>query len=158
MKTPFAGEKKLRSFEKLLLIFFRDYVTEKAFNILKYNLLPVVRGGANYSAFLPPHSYIDASKMTPSELAQLLHRLTEREDEYEAYFKWKGHYEVVSEDINSKLACQLCEAMQQRQKNGNSNDALLEKISSKKESLPSPVTAEQINSWYFDESNCNFII
>ena len=45
------------SFENALC---SDYVTEKMFNALKLNTIPVVFGGANYSAILPPHSYIDA--------------------------------------------------------------------------------------------------
>ena len=38
----------------------KDYVTEKMFNALKLNTIPVVFGGANYSQILPPGSYIDA--------------------------------------------------------------------------------------------------
>ena len=38
----------------------RDYVTEKIFNALRLNTIPVVLGGADYSALLPPHSFIDA--------------------------------------------------------------------------------------------------
>lgn len=37
-----------------------DYVTEKFFNALKYNVIPVTFGGTDYSAIAPPHSYIDA--------------------------------------------------------------------------------------------------
>ena len=36
-----------------------DYVTEKFFNILRYNVIPVTYSGANFSALAPPHSYIN---------------------------------------------------------------------------------------------------
>ncbi|XP_066953288.1 alpha-(1,3)-fucosyltransferase C-like [Macrobrachium rosenbergii] len=49
-----------------------DYVTEKVYNLMHYPIVPVVRGSANYSALLPPNSYIDASALTPMELAEKL--------------------------------------------------------------------------------------
>ena len=39
----------------------RDYVTEQFFNMHNLNMIPVVLGGANYSAIAPPHSFIDAA-------------------------------------------------------------------------------------------------
>ena len=36
-----------------------DYVTEKFFNILDYNVIPVTYSGANFSAIAPPQSYIN---------------------------------------------------------------------------------------------------
>lgn len=36
-----------------------DYVTEKFYNALFYKSVPIVYGGANYSAVAPPNSYID---------------------------------------------------------------------------------------------------
>ena len=38
----------------------KDYVTEKMFNALKLNTIPVVFGGADYSKILPPNSFINA--------------------------------------------------------------------------------------------------
>lgn len=151
-------EESLQFFRELILIIcfflYRDYLTEKVFNVLQYRILPVVRGGANYSALLPPHSFIDASRMRPRELAQLLHRLTEHEDEYEAYFQWRDHFEVTQVKGEEALECQLCERMQQRQKNEGSAEK--KKSSSSGSSLPSPVTAEKINWWYFnDENGCS---
>ncbi|CAL4102815.1 unnamed protein product, partial [Meganyctiphanes norvegica] len=49
-----------------------DYITEKVWNPMEFGMVPVVYGGANYSHFLPPHSYIDATNMQPKELAQLM--------------------------------------------------------------------------------------
>ena len=36
-----------------------DYVTEKFFNILKYNIIPITLNGADMSEIAPPKSYID---------------------------------------------------------------------------------------------------
>ena len=40
-------------------LFPKDYVTEKFFNILPYNVIPIVLNGANMSHIAPPHSYIN---------------------------------------------------------------------------------------------------
>ena len=39
-----------------------DYITEKAFNALKLNTIPIVLGGANYTKLLPPKSFINAAE------------------------------------------------------------------------------------------------
>ena len=37
----------------------RDYITEKFWKVLSYNVVPVVLNGVNMSRVAPPHSYID---------------------------------------------------------------------------------------------------
>ena len=46
-----------------------DYVTEKFFEILAHDMVPIVYGAANYSALAPPHSFIHALAFTPRKLA-----------------------------------------------------------------------------------------
>ncbi|KAL3194791.1 hypothetical protein MRX96_045918 [Rhipicephalus microplus] len=90
------------SFENSICV---DYVTEKFFNVLKHHVVPVVFGGANYSAIAPPHSYINAlSFESPRSLAEYLRKLSQNYTEYAAYFDWKDSYEVAWED----KFCQLC--------------------------------------------------
>ena len=36
-----------------------DYLTEKFWKVLKYNVIPVVLNGANMTRHAPPHSYVD---------------------------------------------------------------------------------------------------
>ena len=36
-----------------------DYITEKFFKVLEYNVIPVVINGVNMTKFAPPNSYID---------------------------------------------------------------------------------------------------
>ncbi|KAK3862691.1 hypothetical protein Pcinc_031470, partial [Petrolisthes cinctipes] len=58
------------------------YITEKLYNPLVFHIVPVVWGGADYSQYLPPHSYIDARQYSPYELATLLMRLHTHPEEY----------------------------------------------------------------------------
>lgn len=44
------------AFENSLCV---DYITEKFFKVLNYNVIPVVLNGVNMSAIAPPNSYID---------------------------------------------------------------------------------------------------
>ncbi|KAI8440880.1 hypothetical protein MSG28_009182 [Choristoneura fumiferana] len=64
-----------------------DYVTEKVLYALNHYTVPVVYGGADYTRFLPPNSYIDASKMSPESVASLMVQIVKTPDEYENYFR-----------------------------------------------------------------------
>ena len=50
---------------KYLLNFFvsKDYVTEKYFKVLPFNVIPIVLNGANMSRIAPPHSYINVQAL-----------------------------------------------------------------------------------------------
>ncbi|XP_042888116.1 alpha-(1,3)-fucosyltransferase C-like [Penaeus japonicus] len=72
-----------------------DYMTEKVWNALLYGLVPVVYGGANYSAYLPPNSYIDANNLQPRDLASLLKSIAATPREYARYHLWRLHWKVV---------------------------------------------------------------
>jgi len=77
------------SFENSLC---RDYITEKFFNLLDRNIVPIVYGAGNYEAIAPPHSYIDALKYTPVQLAHYLDLLDKNDTLYNEYFWWKPYY------------------------------------------------------------------
>jgi alpha-1,3-fucosyltransferase len=88
-----------------------DYVTEKFFNILNYDIVPVVMGGANYSAIAPPHSFIDALQFDgPKELADYLMKLDREDGLYGEYFKWKNSFTVEAgvEQMARHAFCDLC--------------------------------------------------
>ena len=61
------------------------------------DVVPVVLGGADYSAIAPPHSYINAMDYTPKQLAQYLLELDRNDTLYASYFWWKPHYRVLNE-------------------------------------------------------------
>ena len=72
-----------------------DYITEKVFWPLQYELIPVVLGGGNYSRDMPPHSVINARDFnSPKHLAEFLLRLAADEQRYRSYFEWKSRYRL----------------------------------------------------------------
>lgn len=77
------------SFENSLC---RDYITEKMFNLLDRNLIPIVYGAGDYASMVPPHSYIDALKYSPKQLAVYLDLLDKNDTLYNEYFWWKPYY------------------------------------------------------------------
>ena len=99
------------SFENSLC---EDYVTEKAYRILKLNVVPVVVGYSNYSDILPPQSFIDVRDYnSPKELADYLNMLNKNDTLYNEYFRWRKTY--TCKDNRANTACRLCEfALQER--------------------------------------------
>ncbi|PVD33905.1 hypothetical protein C0Q70_05167 [Pomacea canaliculata] len=94
-----------------------DYVTEKAFLTLKYDVVPVVRGGANYSSLVPPMSVIDTSAFQSIlDLGRYLQYLMDNPTEYLRYLRWKKDYVIV--EPQPLPWCELCskvhEAYKQR--------------------------------------------
>jgi len=87
-----------------------DYVSEKFFNVLAHDIVPVVYGGANYSKLAPPHSYIEAMQYTPKQLALYLKQIDKDDRLYNEFFWWKEHYEVETgiEQMVRNAFCDLC--------------------------------------------------
>ncbi|XP_064093761.1 alpha-(1,3)-fucosyltransferase C-like [Macrobrachium nipponense] len=98
------------SFENSLC---KDYVTEKFFGIIQYNVVPIVWGSADYSAQAPPHSLINAADFeSVEELASYLKYLDRNTTAYMEYFKWKLSHEVISGwAASSRPWCDLCERL-----------------------------------------------
>ena len=82
-----------------------DYFSEKLLNPLRFDLIPVVLGGADYKRDLPPKSVIDVRDFgSPKELAEYLLALSNDEMRYNEYLQWKQHYAVEGVDVH----CDLC--------------------------------------------------
>nr|XP_045582466.1 alpha-(1,3)-fucosyltransferase C-like [Procambarus clarkii] len=81
-----------------------SYITEKVWRPLIHGVVPIVLGGANYSNFLPPNSYIDALKFTPRELAEVMMQLQASPDDYARYHLWRGFWRPT---LRTPL-CELC--------------------------------------------------
>lgn len=90
----------------------QDYITEKFFwNAFGYSMLPIVMGARrrDYAKVAPPHSYIHVDDFAgPRELAQYLHRLSNNDTEYDAYFQWKQTMNVRAYPNNNQFWCRLC--------------------------------------------------
>ena len=73
-----------------------DYITEKAFNVYNdLNVIPVVRGGADYSRLLPPGTYIDAGDFpSPEALGDYLVALGRDRVVYAALLERKHRYSL----------------------------------------------------------------
>ncbi|XP_073954549.1 alpha-(1,3)-fucosyltransferase C-like [Choristoneura fumiferana] len=87
--------------------FAEDYITEKVITALMGDVVPILYGGANYSRFLPPGSYLDARKYKPEELASLMAHLIKTPVAYRDFFRWKNHYSYH----RPKNICGLCAAL-----------------------------------------------
>ena len=110
-----------------------EYVTEKFYRALKYDTVPIVMGGANYSHFAPKNSYINTLDFSsPKALAEYLLLLNKSDALYIKYFSWKKNYEISMPD-NYGL-CDLCRM---------AHDENLQ-----------PKVYNDIKRWWFDERKC----
>ena len=111
-KLVFQCLEKFESTYKFYLSFenriCRDYVTEKFFHPLKYELIPIVMGGGDYNEAGPPHSFINVRDYdSPKDLAKYLHFLADNEEEYYSYFSWKARFGMKGKNLEGK--CLLCD-------------------------------------------------
>ncbi|OWA52656.1 putative Alpha-(1,3)-fucosyltransferase C [Hypsibius exemplaris] len=120
--------------------FCRDYVTEKVYWALNNDVVPIVMGGANYSRFLPPNSYLNVRDyLSPKALADHLLVLTHNETEYGKYFQWKLSGATLWEQPNvlrpssSSGWCKLCETLHQPRRPG----------------VRAPAVVHNITDWWF---------
>ncbi|XP_066975746.1 alpha-(1,3)-fucosyltransferase C-like [Macrobrachium rosenbergii] len=81
-----------------------EYITEKLYLPLKYNLVPVVWGGSDYDRFLPPGSYINGRHYHPKDLASLLLSLQNDPVAYGRYHVWRGFWTA---HVGGSM-CELC--------------------------------------------------
>jgi len=75
-----------------------DYITEKLFYNMKFNIIPIVLDlHGNVARFAPAGSYINALDFSSvKELADYLKVLDGNDTLYNQYFEWKEHYVVKS--------------------------------------------------------------
>lgn len=89
--------------------FCKDYITEKFFLMLKYDIVPVVFGSGNYSRFIPKSAYIDAYDYeSPKHLADYLKYLDKNVTAYNEYFQWKKHVNFLDKMVNFGMVCDMC--------------------------------------------------
>jgi hypothetical protein len=76
----------------------------------RYNVVPVVYGGANYTQFAPPNSYVNAMDFeSPKELAAYLKYLSQDLRQYQSFLQWKKYYRV--NHGTKRAVCTLCEVL-----------------------------------------------
>jgi len=92
------------SFENSLC---RDYATEKIWQILEINVVPIVLGYANNTDLFPPHSVIDVRDFaSPRHLADYLKELDANDTLYNEYFRWRAEYWCSEAAHNN--GCNIC--------------------------------------------------
>ena len=93
----------------------KDYLSDKVWIMMQYNIVPVVLGAADYARFLPRNSYIDARNFKSAKaLAQYLIKLDYGENLYNSYFEWKMQYKVVVKPWPGRF-CTLCSHLNNRE-------------------------------------------
>lgn len=108
----------------------KDYITEKTYETLKHNVIPIVYGGADYNVLAPPHSVINVEDFQDvKSLANYLKMLEHDHEEYLSYFEWKKHYRI--QKSSAKALCKLCEMLHDQ-------------------NLPKK-TYEDVEDWYFSK-------
>ncbi|XP_053611905.1 alpha-(1,3)-fucosyltransferase C-like [Plodia interpunctella] len=90
--------------------FATDYVTEKLLTALNNFAIPVVYGGADYSRFLPPGSYINARELDPELLASTMKDIIENRTRFYDYFRWRNHFRYKRGENDSEI-CNICTAL-----------------------------------------------
>ena len=86
----------------------KDYISEKLWHVMQYDVVPVVLGGAAYAEMLPPNSYIDISKFpSPMALGKYLLQLDYNDAMYNQYFAWKRTHKVIQKNWMQRF-CNLC--------------------------------------------------
>ncbi|XP_063832085.1 alpha-(1,3)-fucosyltransferase C-like [Ostrinia nubilalis] len=89
--------------------FAADYVSDKLVKALEYFTVPIVLGGANYTRFLPPGTYINAQAFDMKKLGALIDYLIKNPIMYEYFFDWKNHYYYTVNPTSN--VCNLCKKL-----------------------------------------------
>ena len=90
-----------------------EYITEKFFDTLNYDILPVVLGAGDYSKYAPKSAFINAIDFpAPKQLAEYLAYLNSNQTAYNEYFKWKRYIQKYKNQPEMPFFCELCIRLQ----------------------------------------------
>ncbi len=86
------------------------YMSEKPFEVLEYNIVPIVRGLGSFDQYVPKSGYIDANDFdSPRSLARYLKYLDSNKTAYNEFFKWKKYvkFDQGFRSTNTPI-CDMC--------------------------------------------------
>lgn len=87
----------------------KDYITEKFFIILRYNIIPVVLGAGKYEDYIPKSGFINVLDFkSPKDLAEYLLYLDKNQTAYNSYFNWKRFVNRKHLGIFAAEICEFC--------------------------------------------------
>jgi alpha-1,3-fucosyltransferase len=79
----------------------KDYVSEKLFSTLNFDVVPVVYGGGPYDKHIPKSGYINAFDFeSPKHLTEYMTTVASNADLYSSYFKWKQYIRRVTYPVS----------------------------------------------------------
>ncbi|XP_013415794.1 alpha-(1,3)-fucosyltransferase C [Lingula anatina] len=86
-----------------------DYVTEKFYKMVDYDVVTILRGGTDYSRLdFQKEWYISTGDFkSPKELAEHLKKLDANVEEYAKLLNWKNHYTSKKRPFDKRF-CELC--------------------------------------------------
>lgn len=88
-----------------------DYVTEKFFDTVLYDIVPIVMGAGPYDTWIPRSGFIDIRDFqTVKDLTDYLVYLSTNSTAYNAYFSWKKY--IVRTNHMYKTFCDMCIKLQ----------------------------------------------
>ena len=103
-------EREYRFYLAFESMYCNDYVTEKMYRTLSYDVVPIALGGADYAQLLPRDSFIDVRDFrSPKHLATFLKQLMRDDEAYLEYFKWKKKKMAIGYCTQS--LCDLCKIL-----------------------------------------------
>ncbi len=105
-KSQLAHEYKFyMSFENSIC---KDYITEKLFGVLRYDIIPVVYGWGPYDRHIPKSAYINAFDFeSPKHLADYMLHVANNVTLYNSYFQWKQYVRYVRYPSTASI-CEMC--------------------------------------------------
>ncbi|CAF0958930.1 unnamed protein product, partial [Brachionus calyciflorus] len=105
--------KKYKFFLAFENSFCNEYITEKFFNTLQYNVIPVVLGGGDYSKYVPKSAFINIIEYRNlEELAKYMTFLSSNQTAYSEFFKWKKFIEFDKIERSFTHYCEMCIKLQ----------------------------------------------
>nr|ADD95737.1 hypothetical protein [uncultured organism MedDCM-OCT-S04-C2] len=132
-----------------------DYVSEKIFESLLAGTVPIYRGANGIAKFMPDsRSYIDANKMSPKEVADLVMSLSNDEDKYESYFAYKKkpltkEFQQIALNAytHPNVACRLCEYAQNQRSSGKAKNGIYGDMSLGTSNVTNPLLRTIRHDW-----------
>ena len=102
-------ERKYKFYLSFENSYCQDYVTEKYYRTLQFELIPIVYGRANYTSLGPPRAFINIlDYRSPRHLARYLHYLANNETAYLEYFQTRPYWKPAKNVLGSAF-CTLCD-------------------------------------------------
>ena len=124
------------------------YITEKFFDTLKLDIVPVVLGRVGYESWIPRSGFINAADYASAEdLGEYLLQLGEDEVAYNKYFAWKRYLRVEPRPAQQAYLCEMCIRLNLEERSGVVERKVLRKMKER--------YGMSENCWGYEKSGSN---